>query len=115
MEIDTMSDPQLTNQTIPLMCVLDAIPPDQRPRHAALWEALTAQRREVIPLDDGYKLTFPVEVLTQLAEFVSYERLCCPFFHFVIEIEPASDQIKLSLKGSGEIKAFLAQEMGILG
>ncbi|MGA7873661.1 MAG: hypothetical protein WCA22_22470 [Candidatus Binatus sp.] len=46
--------------------------------------------------------------LAQLAEWVSFERKCCPFFEFRIEVAPKSGPVWLSLTGRAGVKDFLA-------
>lgn len=66
---------------------------------------------EVVELPDGYGFRFPAEteLLMTLAEFVSRERLCCPFFTFQIEVNPAGE-LWLRLTGPEGTKTLLEQE-----
>ncbi len=73
-----------------LACNLQAIPLELRPAHQANAERIFASVQEVRELPTGYALRLPneTELLQTVVAFLSYERLCCPFFHFGLEIEP---------------------------
>ncbi len=57
-------------------------------------------------LPDGYEYVFeqPEEFALQIAEFIIYERQCCPFFHFSLNFEPDGGPVRLQVYGSKEIK-----------
>lgn len=73
-----------------LACNLQAIPQELRSAHQANAERILASVQEVRELSTGYALRLPNEadILQTVLAFLSYERLCCPFFHFGLEIEP---------------------------
>jgi len=73
-----------------LACNLQAIPLELRPAHQANAERIFASVQEVRELPTGYALRLPneTELLQTVVAFLSYERLCCPFCHFGLEIEP---------------------------
>jgi hypothetical protein len=69
-----------------------------------------AERRET---DNGYVFTFAKEIsLATLAEWVSLEHTCCPFFDFHIDVPSANRAISLSLTGQLGIKDFIRAELG---
>lgn len=99
-----------TSET-PLACDLDAIGAGDRPRYnelRAMVGAAVAGKRE---LPDGVALQISTEriALAQLAEWISFERKCCPFFEFRIDVAPESEPVWLSLTGRAGVKEFLAQ------
>ncbi len=66
---------------IPIACDLDAIPATDRPRYNELLAMLrpaAVGRRE---LPDGIAIQISTErmALAQVAEWISFERKCCPF------------------------------------
>ena len=67
---------------VPLACNLGAMTAPQRERHHALGEALRGMIQEVLELSDGLAFRLPPEAWTTAAEFVSLEKLCCPFVRF---------------------------------
>lgn len=102
----------------PLACEMTAIPAEQRPLHLAQSRELFSQIEETRELSDGYEFRFADEpnVLTRLADFVSLEKLCCPFLNFAIEIEAESGPIWLSLTGRDGVKEFIKEEVrGLIG
>jgi hypothetical protein len=93
-------------------CNMGAMNQAQRLRHAALSKQLFAnvERHET---DNGYVFTFPNEMsLAALAEWVSLEQKCCPFFDFRIDVPSANRAISLSLTGQSGIKEFIRTELG---
>ena len=95
-----------------LACNIEAIPQELRPLHQANTERIFAAIQEVRELPTGYALRLPneTELLQTIIAFISYERLCCPFFRFTLEIEPEQGPIWLSLTGITDIKTFLQGE-----
>ena len=98
----------------PLACDLDAISAGDRPRYNELRKILAASAAGKRELADGIAVQISTErmPLVQLAEWISLERKCCPFFEFKIEVAPASGPVWLSLTGRPGVKEFLAQTLG---
>jgi hypothetical protein len=88
---------------------MDALSSDERHQHERISQALFAQFTEMRSLTDGYSFRLPVSALMLAAEFVSRERLCCPFFRFQLEVAPEAE-LWLSLSGDEGAKAFIEQE-----
>ena len=63
---------------------------------------------------NGYAFQLPnqSELLRLAAEFVTLERLCCPFFGFSIEVEREGGEVCLSLTGREGVKPFIMAEIG---
>ena len=87
----------------------------QRQRWEKLIEAMAAAKQEVRELPDGYAFRFPSEsaMVKDLAEFIVYERLCCPFFDFEIAVEREGGPLWLRLKGRPGVKKFIKSEFGL--
>jgi hypothetical protein len=106
-----MTDDGCCSSESPLACDLDAISAGDRPRYNELRRmvgtAVTGKRE----LPDGIAVRIATErmSLAQLAEWISFERKCCPFFEFRIEVAPKSGPVWLSLTGRPGVKEFLAQ------
>jgi hypothetical protein len=96
----------------PLACDLDAISAIDRPRYNELQRMLAAAAIGKRELSDGIEVQIETERMTlaQLAEWISLERKCCPFFEFRIEVGSRSGPVWLSLTGRPGVKEFLAQE-----
>jgi len=92
-----------------LACNLQAIPQDFRPLHQASVQHVFASIQEIQELLTGYALRLPndPDVLQSAVSFISYERLCCPFFRFELAIEPDLGPIWLRLTGNTDVKPFL--------
>ncbi len=95
-----------------LVCNSAAIPKEVRPLHQANTERIFTSVREVRELETGYALRLADEgdLLQTVAAFLHYERLCCPFFHFTLEIEPDQGPVWLHVTGVTDVKAFLQSE-----
>jgi hypothetical protein len=106
----------MSNQTsTPLVCNLTAIDPTQRTQHQTLAEELFNTYEAYTALADGFAFRFPAEtgLLTKLAQYISLERRCCPFFHFTLELEADSGPLWLKMTGREGVKAFLQEELGL--
>ena len=92
-----------------LVCRLDVFDAAQRQRYEAIRQqmAATMQQREELP--DGYRWSFPTDsaLLLTLAEFITLERLCCPFITFGLELEAGQGPLWLRLTGGEEVKRVL--------
>ena len=97
---------------------MTAIPVDQRPVHIATSKDLFSRIAEFRELENGYEFRFAdgPELLVKLAEFISLEKLCCPFLSFVVEVEAEAGPVWLRLTGREGVKAFIREEIsGLLG
>jgi hypothetical protein len=67
-----------------LACKLDALNGEQRERHQALWQQLQGSAAGNRELPDGYAFGFSMDntLFVNAAEYITLERLCCPFLHF---------------------------------
>ncbi len=55
-------------------------------------------------------------MLIKAAEFISLEKLCCPFLSLEIEVEAEGGPVWLRLTGREGVKAFIREEVsGLLG
>jgi hypothetical protein len=100
---------------VPLACDLSALTDEQRERHRELSGRLRADVTEVRELGNGYAFRHSADggVLLAIAQFVAYERLCCPFFEFEISVGRGGGPIWLRISGEGEAKRVLEAEMDI--
>jgi hypothetical protein len=94
-------------------CDLTAMDSEQRERYQALRRQLSEDFQEVQELADGYAFRHSSEasVLRALAEYVSLERLCCPFFDFAIEVEHDGGPVWLRMTGPEDAKPVLEAAM----
>ncbi len=96
------------SRNIPIACELTAIPASEREQHSATSGQIFRAAQEVVELPDGYAFHFNNEpgMFMTLASFVENERLCCPFFRFVLEVEPDGGPLWLHLTGGEGVKEF---------
>lgn len=99
----------------PIACNLAGLTTEQRQRYKVLIEKLDRTKGEVRELADGYAILFSIEPTTiqDLAEFITYERLCCPFFDLEIGAERERGPVWLRLRGREGVKEFIRAEFGI--
>ena len=62
-------------------------------------------------LADGYAFSFPGENewISRLAEFVAFERKCCPFLSFELLFEDNKGPLRLRVRGGDAAKQFVEQ------
>ena len=72
---------------LPVVCRL--LEPALREREEVLQREVFSAVKETHELADGYALRFPGEAdwLATLAEFIRFERACCPFLRFELHAE----------------------------
>ncbi|HEX6718282.1 MAG TPA: hypothetical protein VF088_14285 [Pyrinomonadaceae bacterium] len=101
-----------TNKS-PLACDMMAIPHDERPRHLAASRELFSQIQDTRELANGYefRLAQRPDLIKKLADFVSLEKLCCPFLRFEIEVEAENGPVWLRLSGREGVKEFIKEEI----
>jgi hypothetical protein len=101
--------PQGTAPAPPLVCQLDVFDPDQKQRYSLLKQKLTASITERTELPNGYALRFAADadLLLTLADFMTLERLCCPFLNFHLEWEAEGGPIWLRLTGREGVQDVL--------
>jgi len=96
-------------------CNLKALNPAERERLHQLTEKIKMARTETKELPDGYAFRLQTEQVSigELAEFVSSERKCCPFFDFEIELQRDGGPLWLKLRGKEGVKEFMRHEFGM--
>jgi hypothetical protein len=101
---------------LPIACNLAAIPDAERPRYFALRAQVLATVEDVTEVGDGFALRLAPdrEGLLALAEWLGFERLCCPFLTLRLAIE-GEGPVKLELGGAEGVKEFLRAEFAELG
>ena len=102
----------------PIACVRveGGFTPEVKTRRQEIWGRMERRALGIDELKTGYAIRFPLEdsLFLDLAEFVTYERHCCPFLHFALELEPDDEEVRLRLTGSGGAKEFLSAELAPL-
>jgi hypothetical protein len=93
-----------------LACNIRAISAAQRPRYDDLVSRLRSAMHDRRELHDGYGYSLHSNQITlpEVAEWVTMERLCCPFLTFQLEV--AGETSLLTLRGPDGVKAILREE-----
>jgi hypothetical protein len=96
-----------------IACELIAINEDELKHHKMNSEELFTSIEQWQELSDGYSFRIPTEtkMIERAASFMSRERLCCPFFHFALEVTPGNGPVWLKLTGSEDVKQFVAHNI----
>jgi hypothetical protein len=106
-----MADPHTACQ--PLTCNLHAIPSSVRPAYRALTERVFTSVSEKRELPDGFAFVLRSgEVsLPEVAEWISMERLCCPFLTFELTTSGHETDWMLKLTGPSGVKELIEAEL----
>jgi hypothetical protein len=107
--------PKSVEEQFDFFCRLDALNKTERARHSELTRQLKAGVRRTIELADGYALELPSEQasLVSAVEWATYERRCCPFFKFALELESDGGSNWLRITGREGVKKFLQIALGL--
>ena len=99
----------------PIACDFSAMTAEQRARRQILARQMHATTKEIQELPDGYAFRFSAEpeLCLALAEFMTLERLCCPFFTFSLELAHEGGPLWLRLTGREGVKQFLRTELDL--
>jgi len=101
---------ELETQPTVIACDVSPFTPDQRERWVEeVAPQLYSAVQEIQELPTGYALCLPSdpEILLLAAEELNFGRLCCPFVHYALEIEPNRGPFWLRMTGGEGVKAFL--------
>lgn len=103
----------MKNEETVFACNPAAMDKEQRARYSVLTKRLFDGKGEIRELPDGYVVGFEAspQTIKDAAEFISYERLCCPFLSFEMAVE--GENLSLRLKGAEGVKGFLKAQLGV--
>jgi len=109
-----MANDECCTSESPLACDLGAISASDRPRYNELRRAVAASVIGKRELPGGLAIQIDTDriALPQLAEWISFERKCCPFFEFTIDLASESGPVWLSLSGRDGVKEFISEAFG---
>jgi len=91
---------------------MDVFTAAQRENHTQTTTLLIHALQGVQEMENGYEFMFPNEadILLRIAEFITNERLCCPFLKFALHVFSNREPISLSLTGPIGTREFLQAE-----
>jgi hypothetical protein len=100
------------NEEISVSCNMGVFTPSQRDAHIQNTTELIKAIRGIHDIENGYEFSFPdeTEIIHKLAEFISLERLCCPFLRFRLQVGSGNEPMFLSLTGPAGTQEFLHME-----
>ena len=98
-----------------IACDMTALDAAQRERQHILMKRFRASLQETQEINDGYafRLAADTETILFAAEFITIERLCCPFFNFALEVGPPDAPLWLRISGREGVKEFIKMELGL--
>ena len=102
-----------TSSELPIACNISALDTTQQERRATLAKQMNNATLQVHELPDGYKFLYPSNLFLVVAEFVSLESQCCPFFSFQLTIEPDNSPLWFQITGRDGVKEFMQEELGL--
>jgi hypothetical protein len=107
----------MSDAPVPIACDLDAIPAAERPRYHALRARILGAAVETVETRDGFRLRLSGAALgdgalADLAAWMGFERLCCPFLRFTLDA-PEGGALHLAIEGPEGVKAFLRAELAL--
>ncbi len=91
---------------------MDVFTSAQREAHIQTTTELIQAVQSVQEVGNGYEFRFPneTEFISKIAEFISNERLCCPFLKFTLNVFSNNEPVSLSLTGPIGTQEFLRAE-----
>jgi hypothetical protein len=100
-----------TFSNAPLACNIKAISPAERPRYNDLINRLRTAIQDWTELSDGNACRLDPKKMTllEVAEWITMERLCCPFLTFQLDVK-GSEDTQLTMRGPEGTKAILREE-----
>ncbi len=100
-------------QTPVFACSPGALTPEEHRRLVPLGRELFGLVTEVRPLERGYALRFPDDrgILQKLAEFLTFNRVCCAYLRHTLVIEEQLGPIWLEISGPEGTKEALVPEL----
>ena len=106
----------MNNNPSPIACDMSSLSPEQREAHFTTSHSLFSKLLEIEEISNGYDFRFAAEPtnILELAQFVSIEKLCCPFLNFTIDVQAEGGPLCLRLTGREGVKAFIREEISSL-
>jgi len=100
------------NASTVFACNLKAINADQRPRYHDLVKRIREAVRDRTEMSNGYtfKLDSKTITLSEAAEWIGMERLCCPFLTLQLSVTGNQAHWVLALTGPEGVKPLLDSE-----
>jgi hypothetical protein len=91
-------------------CNMAMLSDEELGHYQELAMTLHSSVQETKELRNGFAFRLPPDALVATSQWISYERKCCPFFDFELEIPKDSGPIWLRITGERGIKDFIRTE-----
>src|SRR5712691_1613232 len=93
-------------------CNMKALTPEQRKAHQKLSNGLGSAITARQELPDGYTFRInPAKLpVADIAQWITFERRCCPFLLFRLDVQGTDENVSLSLQGAAGVKKFIETE-----
>lgn len=95
-------------------CDMSAMAPHERRDHQNVVREIFSAVSAIDDVADGYAFEVPAtaELLVRTGEFLTLERLCCPFLSFTIKLPPSAASFRLLVTGPEGVRPFIRAEFG---
>src|SRR5438309_9469827 len=105
----------LSLAAVTIACNLPPFQPAERTKWRALLDRVSSSITETRELSNGYALRIDTTktTLVEVAQWVTLERKCCPFFEFRLRIHGQDGTLWLDLTGPPKVKEFIRDDFGI--
>ncbi|HKW15336.1 MAG TPA: hypothetical protein VJS69_12685 [Candidatus Krumholzibacteria bacterium] len=91
-------------------CNMAAFSAQDLEQYRTLSENLRASLKETKELGNGYAFKLPGDALVSTSQWIAYERRCCPFFDFALELPHDGGPLWVRITGEPGVKQFIATE-----
>ena len=94
----------------PYSCNMGAFTEQEMAEYQELATHLRSSVQEIKELKNGFAFKLPADAVVATSQWINYERKCCPFFDFALEIPKDSGPVWLRITGERGIKDFIRTE-----
>jgi hypothetical protein len=100
------------NFDMPLACDMTVFAAAQREQHLQATTQLFQAIQSIHEAENGYEFTLRNDssIITGIGEFISNERICCPFLEFSLKVVSDRGPISFTLTGPAGTQEFLREE-----
>lgn len=97
----------------PIYCDLTVLDESECQEHIRNSKSIFTAINDIKEMSDGYAFGIPnrTDTIIRTGAFMARERLCCPFFHFELEMEPNHGGIWLKVGGQKEVKQYIKENV----
>ncbi len=97
----------------PYSCNMAALTQEELSQYQELAAALHSSVQEIQELKNGFAFKLPPDAIVATSQWIAYERKCCPFFDFALEVPKDAGPVWLRITGERGIKDFIRTEFSL--